>query len=138
MNFFDWILIILFGLGALWGFRSGLITGALTVASLYVASLVSSQFSENVVSLISQNVESESIATALAYVVIYVGIFIAGRILAKIIKTMLSIVLLGWLDKLGGIGLGLLAGLLLIIIIAIPTYLSIHTEDIKVKFSKNK
>ena len=72
MNFFDWILIILFGLGALWGFRSGLITGALTVASLYVASLVSSQFSENVVSLISQNVESESIATALAYVVIYV------------------------------------------------------------------
>ena len=114
MNFFDWILIILFGLGALWGFRSGLITGALTVASLYVASLVSSQFSENVVSLISQNVESESIATALAYVVIYVGIFIAGRILAKIIKTMLSIVLLGWLDKLGGIGLGLLAGLLLI------------------------
>ena len=31
-----------------------------------------------------------------------------------------------------------LAGLLLIIIIAIPTYLSIHTEDIKVKFSKNK
>ena len=31
-----------------------------------------------------------------------------------------------------------LAGLLLIIIISIPTYLSIHTEDIKVKFSKNK
>ena len=31
-----------------------------------------------------------------------------------------------------------LAGLLLIIIIAIPTYLSVHTEDIKVKFSKNK
>ena len=114
MNFFDWILIILFGIGALWGFRSGLITGALTVASLYVASLVSSQFSERVVSIIGSNVESESISTALAYVVIYVGIFIAGRILAKIIKTMLSIVLLGWLDKIGGIGLGLLAGLLII------------------------
>ena len=67
MNYFDWILIVLFALGALWGYRSGLITGALTVASLYVASLVSSQFSERVVGLISQNVESEAIATALAY-----------------------------------------------------------------------
>jgi uncharacterized membrane protein required for colicin V production len=75
---------------------------------------VSSQFSERVVSIIGSNVESESISTALAYVVIYVGIFILGRILAKIIKTMLSIVLLGWLDKVGGIGLGLLAGLLII------------------------
>ena len=114
MNFFDWILIVLFALGALWGYRSGLITGALTVASLYVASLVSSQFSERVVGLISQNVESEAIATALAYVVIYVGIFIAGRFVAKILKTMLSVILLGWLDKIGGVALGLVAGFLIV------------------------
>ena len=31
-----------------------------------------------------------------------------------------------------------LAGLFLIILISIPTYLSIHTEDIKVKFSSHK
>ena len=114
MNFFDWILIVLFALGALWGYRSGLITGALTVASLYVASLVSSQFSERVVGIISQNVEAESVATALSYVVIYVGVFIAGRIVAKILKTMLSMVLLGWLDKIGGIALGLVAGFLIV------------------------
>ncbi len=114
MNVLDWVLIVLFGLVALWGFRSGLITGALTVASLIVAFIVSSQFSENVVALIFQDIESEAIATALAWVAIFVGIFLAGRILAKIIKTMLSIILLGWLDKLGGIGFGLLAGLLII------------------------
>ena len=114
MNFFDWILIVLFALGALWGYRSGLITGALTVASLYIASLVSSQFSQRVVGVISQNVESESIATALSYIVIYVGIFIAGRFVAKILKTMLNVVLLGWLDKIGGVALGLVAGFLIV------------------------
>jgi membrane protein required for colicin V production len=114
MNFFDWILIILFGLGAFWGFKSGLITGALTVASLYVAGLVSSQFAERVVGIISQNIESESISTALAYVIIYVGIFLVGRIVAKLIISMLNVVLMGWLDKLGGAALGLVAGLLII------------------------
>ena len=136
MNYFDWILIVLFALGALWGYRSGLITGALTVASLYVASLVSSQFSERVVGLISQNVESEAIATALAYVVIYVGIFIAGRFVAKILKTMLSVILLGWLDKIGGIALGLVAGFLIVgaavSFIATLAY-PIETEELKDK-----
>jgi membrane protein required for colicin V production len=114
MNILDWILIVLFALGAFWGYRSGLITGALTVASLYVASLVSSQFSERVVGVISQNVESESIATAAAYVVIYVGVFLAARVMAKMIKTMLKVVFLGWVDKVGGVALGLVAGLLIV------------------------
>jgi membrane protein required for colicin V production len=116
MNFFDWILIVLFAAGALWGYKSGLITGALTVASLYAASLISGQFSERVVGLISQNagVESESIATALAYLIIFGGVLIAGRIVAKLLKTMLSVVLLGWIDKIGGIAFGLLAGFLIV------------------------
>ena len=114
MSIFDIILIVFFALGALWGYRSGLITGALTVASLYVAFLVSSQFSDRVVGLISQNVESEAIAKALALVAIFVAIFIAGRIVAKILKTMLSMILLGWLDKIGGIALGIVAGFLIV------------------------
>ena len=69
MNGLDWILIILFAVGGFWGYKSGLITGLLTVVALFVASIISGQFSERLVSLISNSVEGEALSTAIAYVV---------------------------------------------------------------------
>jgi len=114
MNGLDWILIILFAVGAFWGYKSGLITGVLTVIALFVASIISGQFSERLVSLISNSVEGEALSTAIAYVAIYVVVFILARMLAKGIKAGLKVVLLGWVDKVGGVALGIVAGVIII------------------------
>ena len=114
MNVLDWILIVLFAVGAFWGYKSGLISGVLTVIALFVASLVSGQFSERIVALIGTNVESEALSTAIAYVAIYVIVILLARMLAKAVKAGLKVVLLGWVDKVGGIALGLVAGVIVI------------------------
>ena len=114
MNGLDWILIILFAVGGFWGYKSGLITGVLTVIALFVASIISGQFSERLVSLISNSVEGEALSTAIAYVAIYVVVFILARMLAKGIKAGLKVVLLGWVDKVGGVALGIVAGVIII------------------------
>jgi membrane protein required for colicin V production len=139
MNVLDWILIILFAVGGFWGYKSGLITGALTVIALFVASIISGQFSERLVGIISNSVEGEALSTAIAYVAIFVVIFILAGMLAKGIKAGLKVVLLGWVDKVGGIALGIVAGVIIIGAVvgfsARATYLvedkdQVHSEDV--------
>ena len=113
MNVLDWILIALFAIGALWGYRTGLVDAIINIGVIYVGLLLSGQFAGQVLGLFWDGVESEALATAIGYVIIFVGVFIAGRIVARIIKAGLKIVLLGWVDKLGGIAVGILAGALL-------------------------
>lgn len=113
MNFLDWVLIALFVIGALWGYRKGLVDAALLAVSIYVALLLSGQFAGRVLGLIWEDVESEALNTAIGYVIIFVGVFIVSRILSKIIKGSLNAVYAGWVDKGGGIVVGIVVGLLL-------------------------
>jgi membrane protein required for colicin V production len=134
MNVFDWILIALFVIGALWGYKTGLVDAVVNVAVIYIGLLLSGQFAGQVLGLFWDGVESEALATAIGYVIIFVGVFIAGRIVARIIKTGMNIVLLGWVDKAGGIVIGIVAGLLLAggltAVVARYTYV-IEPEDVR-------
>jgi uncharacterized membrane protein required for colicin V production len=58
-------------------------------------------------------VESEALSTAIGYVIIFAAVFIAGRIVATFIKKALKVTFLGWVDNLGGIVVGLVAGVLI-------------------------
>ena len=120
MNVLDWILIVLFAVGAFWGYKSGLISGVLTVIALFVSFLVSGQFSERIVALIGIPVESEALSTAIVYVAIFVIVILLAKMLAKAVKAGLKIVLLGWVHKVGGIALGLVAGVIVIGAVVAP------------------
>jgi uncharacterized membrane protein required for colicin V production len=113
MNVLDWVLIVVFALTALWGYKTGLIDMALNAIAIYVALFLSGLFAGRVLSLITDEVESQALATAIGYVIIFVAVFIASRIISSIIKKALKITFMGWVDNLGGIVIGLLAGVLI-------------------------
>ncbi len=113
MNILDWVLLVLFVLGALWGYKSGLVDGLLTVVAVYVAMVLSGQFAGRIVGIFTDSVESDALSTAIGYVVIFALVFLASRVVAKIIRTTLTVMFLGWVDKLGGMALGLIAGFLI-------------------------
>lgn len=113
MNVFDWILVALFIVAALWGYKTGLVDAIVNVAVIYIGLLLSGQFAGQVLGLFWDGVESEALATAIGYVIIFIAVFIAGRIVSRIVKAGLNIVLLGWADKAGGIIVGVVAGVLL-------------------------
>ncbi len=112
MNVMDWVLIAVFALAALWGYKTGLVSAALNAAAVYVALFLSGLFAGRVLSLIWDGVESEALSTAVGYVIIFAGVLIAGRIVATIIKKALKVTFMGWVDNLGGIAIGLVAGVL--------------------------
>ena len=113
MNVFDWVLILVFALTALWGYKTGLIDAALNAITIYVGLFLSGLFAARVLSLFWDGVESESVSTAIGYVIIFVTVFIASRIVSGIIKKALKITFTGWVDNLGGIVIGLGAGMLI-------------------------
>ena len=113
MNVFDWVLILVFALTALWGYKTGLIDAALNAITIYVGLFLSGLFAARVLSLFWDGVESESVSTAVGYVIIFVTVFIASRIVSGIIKKALKITFTGWVDNLGGIVIGLVAGMLI-------------------------
>ena len=113
MNVFDWVLILVFALTALWGYKTGLIDAALNAITIYVGLFLSGLFAARVLSLFWDGVESESVSTAIGYVIIFVTVFIASRIVSGIIKKALKITFTGWGDNLGGIVIGLVAGMLI-------------------------
>ena len=113
MNVFDWVLIVVFALTALWGYKTGLIDAALNAITIYIGLFLSGLFAARVLSLFWDGVESESVSTAIGYVIIFVTVFIASRIVSGIIKKALKITFMGWVDNLGGIVIGLVAGMLI-------------------------
>ena len=113
MNILDWILLVLFILGALWGYKSGLVDGLLTLVAVYVAMVLSGQFASRIVGAFTDSIESDALSTAIGYVVIFVLVFLVSRIIGKMIRGTLKVLFLGWVDRLGGLALGLVAGLLI-------------------------
>lgn len=114
MNIFDWVLVAVFVVGALLGLKWGLVQSVLNFVAVYIAMLVGAQFADGLVARVTDDVQNESVATAIGYVVIFLGVFIIAQIVGKIIRAMLTIVFLGWVDKLGGVVVGVLLGAILV------------------------
>jgi uncharacterized membrane protein required for colicin V production len=113
MNVLDWVLIIAFAGAALWGFKTGLVSAALNALSIYAGLFLSGLFAGQVLSLIWDGVESQAVSTAIGYVIIFAGVFIASRIVASMIKKALKVTFMSWIDSFGGIVVGLVAGVLI-------------------------
>jgi len=114
MNIFDWVLFVVFVVGALLGLKWGLVQSVLNFVAVYVAMLVGAQFADRLVARVTDDVQNESVAAAIGYVVIFLGVFIIAQIVGKIIRAMLTVIFLGWVDKLGGVVVGLLLGAILV------------------------
>ena len=114
MNIFDWVLVAVFVIGALLGLKWGLVQSILNFIAVYVAMLVGAQVADGLVAHVTDDVQNESVATAIGYVVIFLSVFIIAQIVGKIIRPMLTIIFLGWVDKLGGVVVGVLLGAILV------------------------
>ena len=109
MNWLDIVIIVAIVVPTLIGLRIGMIKAALSLAGLIVGVIVAGRYylplSEQL-SFISQ----ESVAEIVAFIIILVGIMIIAAVLARLLKWTASVIMLGWVNHLGGAVFGLLLG----------------------------
>lgn len=113
MNWLDFVIIATWAFGFIAGWRIGLFGAIFTTGGLILGVLLAARFSDNVSEVITDSISSDSLATVVAYGIILLAAFLAAQVLKTIVKRMLKLVFLGWVDAVGAIGLGLVMGLVL-------------------------
>jgi len=108
MNWFDIVLIIVLALATFLGFRRGIISMVLPLVGLIVGIILAGQHYGTVGGWLP--IENSEYAGWAGYAIILVATFIAAVILASILRRFIRLILLGWVDRLGGAILGLILG----------------------------
>ena len=113
MNWLDVVVLVTWAVGLAVGWKLGLFGAVFVAGGAFLGVLLASRFSDDVADFLTESVSSDTLATVIAYVAILLAVGLATAILRAVVKGVFSKALLGWIDPVGGMTLGLLAGILL-------------------------
>jgi len=111
-----WLDIVIIVVGVILGFlgwRMGILKAIALVVGIGVGIVFASRFNGEVADLLSRWIESPDTAKWTAYAIIFVVVMVAAMIVAGFARKILSLLLLGWADRLAGLALGILATFLI-------------------------
>ncbi len=110
MNWLDIVLIVLVILAAAAGLWTGVIRAAFGALGVLLGVLIAGQASDNLGGLYAGYISSETLANLIAYGLIILVSLIVARLLTIIVCKILEALVMGWIDKLAGLAMGLVAG----------------------------
>ena len=129
MNWLDIVLLVALVGGAVQGLRIGLLGAAVTAIGGLVGWMLAGRFADKIGDVLSGSINSDRIVTVISYAIIVILVIAATRFVWKFIKPVLTLVTVGMsamVDKVGGIVLGLILGVVvsgaIIILLARFTY----------------
>jgi membrane protein required for colicin V production len=119
MNWVDLIIIAYLIISVISGLVQGLIKTLFSIIGTIVGIILAAHFYTQLGGVLTF-ISNRDAANILGFIIILVAVMIVASIIAWILKTFIKIILLEWLDKLGGAVLGLLLG-----VISISAFLAI-------------
>jgi len=112
MSWLDIVIVIAIAISTIMGLRTGIIKAVLSLAGLIVGVILAGRyyvpFSEGLTFISSANV-----AKIVAFAIILIGVMIIARVLAGLLKQVASVLMLGWVNRLGGAIFGFVLGAIL-------------------------
>ncbi len=133
MNPFDVFIILVIGYSIVRGLFRGLVKEVSSIIGVLGGFYAAYSYFPMVAKLLSGIIQEESYLNILSFMIIFCGILLLISILGVVIKYLLNIAFLGWIDRICGVGFGLIKGVLIItvIFIILTTFLSKGTPLIK-------
>ena len=109
MNWLDIVIIVAIAIPTFIGFKTGLIKAVLSLVGLIIGVILAVHY---YVPLSYQLtfIPDENVAKIAAFAIILIGVMVIASVLARLLKWLVSIVMLGWVNHLGGAVFGLLLG----------------------------
>jgi uncharacterized membrane protein required for colicin V production len=117
LNVLDIVLLVVLAGAAFQGLKSGLIGAAVNSASLIIGWMLAGQLSDEVGALFASSIGNDTIVTVISYVVIMALSLVVGKAAWKILKPIVGLAtlgLVGTVDRVGGVALGLVTGFVVI------------------------
>ena len=112
MTWVDIVIIVVALLGAYIGFKHGLIRTLFTVAGLLAGVAIAGYFSDGLAEKLSPS--EAQWASIISFILILLIVVVIANVVGKVVRMFFKVMLMGWLDALGGIVFGLLVGALVV------------------------
>ena len=112
MSWLDIAVIVIIGIATLIGLKIGIIKAVLTLAGVIVGVLLAGRFYVALADRLTF-IPQETLARVVAFAIILIAVVLIASIIAGVLKWLASIILLGWVNRLGGALLGLIMGSIL-------------------------
>ena len=109
MNWLDIAIMVPIAITAVIGLKTGLIKAVLSMVGVIIGVILAGRFylplSEQLTFI-----SSEGVAKVVAFAIILIGVMVSSLVLANLLKWAVSMVMLGWVNRLGGAVFGVLLG----------------------------
>jgi membrane protein required for colicin V production len=112
MNWLDIVVIVAVTVPTVIGLRIGMIKAALSLAGLVVGVILAGRYYLPLSQKLSF-ISPASVAEIAAFIIILIGIMIIAAVLARLLKWTASVIMLGWVNHLGGAVFGFVLGAIL-------------------------
>ena len=119
MNPFDIIIIVILGYSLVRGVFRGLVKEVSSIVGVLGGFYAAFTYYTMLAKLLSGLIKEPAYLNILSFLIIFCSVLIIVGILGIIIKYLLNIAFLGWIDRIGGVGFGLVKGVLIVSILFI-------------------
>ena len=113
MNPFDIIIIVILGYSLVRGIFRGLVKEVSSIVGVLGGFYASFTYYPKLAKLLSGLIRETAYLNILSFLIIFCSVLIIVGILGIIIKYLLNIAFLGWVDRIGGVGFGFIKGILI-------------------------
>ncbi len=125
-NIIDILILVILALFTFFGAKRGLISEVSRIIGLIAGFVLANQFHNEANQFLQQWIDNVPVRNVISYLVIFIVVVFAVSIVASILQKFFEFILLGWLNRLLGLLLGFIKGLLIVsvlifIIEAFPT-----------------
>ncbi len=107
MNGLDLFITVVLVVAAFFGWRRGIIGTVLTLIGLVVGVVVAGQTYDGLSNVFDGFIDSPTWAKVAAFATVLVVIIAASMVLSRLLKKVLTLLMLGWVDNVAGMVLGL-------------------------------
>ena len=110
MSWLDLVIVVVLVVGAFLGLRMGIIKAVLFLAGVIVGVVLAGQYYAALADVLPFFLETSSAAKVVAFAIILIVVMVIALVLARLLKWAASVVMLSWVNHLGGAVLGLVLG----------------------------
>ncbi len=124
MNWLDIVIVLVIAFFAISAFRAGLIREVVTLVSVVVGVVIAGIFYDDLARDVLTFIDNEKTALIVGFLVLLGAVYLAGQLVAVMLKQAAALLFLGWADHAGGALFGLIKGLIVVevLLILLVTY----------------
>lgn len=133
MNALDMVVIVILAFCLIRGIFRGLIKEMSSIIGVFAGFYAAYTYYDAIAKPLSRWISNTPYLNILSFLIIFIVIFIAVSIAGVVVKYLMKIAFLGWVDRICGVGFGIIKGLLIssIILIALTAFLQKGAPVIK-------